>query len=308
MEPGQISEWLLDSDVSIRYQVNRDLLDIELPELRELIAYEGWGARLLASRGKNGHWGLGFYQPKWTSSHYTLLDLKNLSVTRQETIRATIDKIIRDDIGPDGGVNPSRLVSKSDVCINGMFLNYATYFGANEEDLKSVADFILSQQLPDGGFNCQLNRKGAQHSSLHSTLSVIEGILEYKNNGYTYKLGELLKAEEESRQFMLEHRLYKSHRTGEIIDPKMLMLSYPSRWRYDILRALDYFRAARVEYDNRMDDALEVLIKKRRPDKTWPLQCRHSGQSHFEMEPVGKPSRWNTLRALRVLKHFRIPA
>lgn len=305
MIPNQIIEWLLDSDVSIQYQVYRDLLNIDRPDLKERISKEGWGARFLSYQNGNGHWGRGFYQPKWISTHYTILDLKNLSISNQSNeVQNTINKIIRENKDPDGGINPAKTVPNSDICICGMVLNYATYFGANEEDLKSVVDFILSQQLPDGGFNCQFNFHGAKHSSVHSTLSVIEGILEYSQQGYTYRLNELKKVEEESREFLLEHKLYKSHRTGEIIDRRMLMLSYPSRWRYDILRALDYFQSAGVGYDCRMADALEVLIKKQRVDMMWPLQCKHGGRTHFDMETVGQPSRWNTLRALRVLKHF----
>jgi hypothetical protein len=185
-----------------------------------------------------------------------------------------------------------------------MGLNYACYFGAEEGGLRSIVDFILSQQLPDGGFNCRFNRAGAVHSSLHSTLSILEGILEYRENGYRYRVKELEKAEREAGEFLLEHKLFRSHRTGEVIDKKMLMLSHPSRWKYDILRALDYFQAAGARYDRRMDDAVEILLKKRRADGTWPLQARHAGQTHFDMEKTGQPSRWNTLRALRVLKYF----
>ncbi|MBP7508533.1 MAG: hypothetical protein KA807_11965 [Prolixibacteraceae bacterium] len=300
-------DWLLDSDVSIQYQVYRDLLDTDRPEIKERISKEGWGANFLSLRQNNGHWGLGFYQPKWTSSHYTLLDLRHLEIsTKTREIKETIRKIIDKDKGTDGGINPSGTIKQSDVCINGMFLNYASYFESREADLESIIDFIISQQLPDGGFNCQFNRQGARHSSLHSTLSMIEGIHEYSRWGYRYRLDELKKIEKESYEFILAHRLYKSHRTGEIIDKKMVMLSYPSRWRYDILRALDYFQFAKFRFDERMTDALDVLIKKQRSDKKWPLQAKHTGNVHFDMENVGEPSRWNTLRALRVLKHFDI--
>jgi len=300
-----IIEWLLDGDVSIQYQVFHDLLKQEKPDLKERIAKEGWGAKFLSFRNENGHWGMGFYQPKWISTHYTLLDLENLSISNQhKDIKATIDKILQENKATDGGINPTKTLALSDVCINGMFLNYATYFQTDEHQLKSIVDCIISTQMADGGFNCQSNRIGATHSSLHSTLSIIEGITAYSQNGYKYKLPELKKVEEESRQFILDHKLFKSHRTGKIIDHKMLMLSYPSRWRYDLLRALDYFQLAGVEYDDRMKDALDVLIKKQRPDKKWPLQAKHSGQVHFDMETVGKAGRWNTLRALRVLNHF----
>jgi hypothetical protein len=158
--------------------------------------------------------------------------------------------------------------------------------------------------MKDGGFNCNSNRKGAIHSSLHSTISVLEGILEYAKNGYGYRLEELQEAEDKSRTFILQHRLFRSDRTGNIIDKKMLMLSYPSRWKYDILRALDYFQFAGINYDPQMQDALDILTKKRRKDNKWPVQAKHPGQTHFEMEKTGGPSRWNTLRAMRVLKHF----
>jgi hypothetical protein len=198
------------------------------------------------------------------------------------------------------------MIKNSDVCINGMFLNYAAYFRTDETVLKSIIDFLISEQMKDGGFNCYSNRKGAVHSSLHTTLSVLEGILEYSHNGYAYRLSALRKAEQEAQEFILQHKLFQSHQTGNIIDPKMLMLSHPSRWRYDILRSLDYFQFAEVEYDARMTPAIDVLLKKRLSDNRWPLQARHPGTTHFEMEKTGQPSRWNTLRALRVLKYFSI--
>ena len=305
MIPEDAIKWLLTGEVSVQYQTRRDLLNSDQGPLRERIATEGWGARFLSLRRSDGHWGRAYYQPKWTSTHYTLLDLKNLAISPfTKPIQRTIEIVLENEKGADGGINPSATIKQSDVCLAGMFLNVASYFRAEEQALCSVVDFILSQQLSDGGFNCRFNRSGAVHSSLHSTLSVIEGINEYARNGYTYRLRALRGAERESREFILRHRLFRSDRSGEVIDKKMLMLSYPSRWRYDILRALDYFRAAGVDYDQRMEDAIAVLLKKRRPDGTWPLQARHPGQTHFEMEQVGAPSRWNTLRALRVLKYF----
>jgi hypothetical protein len=301
----QLINWLLEGDVSIQYQVHRDLLGIERPDLQERITTAGWGARFLSFRRKEGHWGQRFYQPKWISTHYTILDLKNLAIAPdQKEIRESIAQVIRTIKGPDGGILPIGNEQKSDVCVNGMFLNYAAYFQTAEEDLKSIVDFLLAEHMPDGGFNCFSNRNGAIHSSLHSTISVIEGISEYDRNGYGYRLAALQAAAKQSRAFLLQHRLFRSDRTGEIIDQKMLMLSYPSRWRYDILRALDYFQFAGVNYDPRMQDALDILRKKRRKDGTWPVQARHPGKTHFVMEKTGCPSRWNTLRALRVLKQY----
>jgi hypothetical protein len=303
----EIINWLLEGDVSIQYQVHRDLLGVHRIDLRNRIASEGWGLKYLSLQKANGHWGMKFYQPKWTSTHYTLLDLKNLGVSPEDPkIRKTIGMLLKEEKGEDGGINPAGSVKSSDVCINGMFLNYVSYFVMDESDLQSIVDFILLQLMDDGGFNCRFNRSGAKHSSLHSTLSVLEGILEYSVNGYGYRLPELKEAEKTSREFILKHRLFISDRTDKIIHKDFLKLSYPSRWRYDILRALDYFRLSGVPYDGRMKPALDVLLKKRRKDKSWPLQAKHPGQTHFDMEEAGKPSRWNTLRALRVLEHFGI--
>jgi hypothetical protein len=307
MNKKQIIHWLLEGDVSIQYQVHRDLLSVHREDLQDRIAREGWGALFLSKRRDDGHWGQKFYQPKWTSTHYTLLDLRNLCVAPDHpSIKETADMILRDEKGRDGGIRPIGSVQVSDVCINGMFLNYACYFRTDENKLESVVDFILSQILSDGGFNCRLNRSGAVHSSLHTTLSVLEGITEFERNGYHYRLDELIRAARSSVEFVLLHQLYKSDRTGQIIHRDFLRLPYPGRWRYDILRALDYLQHAGIDKDDRMDAALEVLLKKRNPDKTWNVQAKYPGQVHFDMEKSGQPSRWNTLRALRVLQHFGI--
>jgi hypothetical protein len=305
MDKEQVIQWLLEGDVSIQYQVYRDLLGVEKPELQERIANEGWGARFLEARKPNGHWGRGFYQVKWISTHYSILDLKNLNIAPDHPkLAETVAIILREQKAQDGGINPAKTIPQSDVCINGMFLNYACYFKIAEAGLHSIVDFVITQQMPDGGFNCNYNQRGAIHSSLHSTVSILEGIQEYVANGYEYRRPELDRIAAEAREFILQHRLYLSDRTGKIIDKRFLMLSYPSRWFYDILRALDYFQAAKVAYDPRMQPALDVLRKKQRADGTWPVQAKHSGQVHFDMEQTGAPSRWNTLRALRVLKHF----
>lgn len=301
----KILNWLLQGDVSIQYLVHRDLLGQNRPDLQARIAQEGWGARFLAARRPEGQWGKGFYQPKWTSSHYSLLDLKTLQISPElDLIRESVDWIADHQKASDGGINPAKTIKESDVCINGMFLNYACYFGIGQEKLLSIVDFILTEHMPDGGFNCQSNRGGARHSSLHSTISLLEGLYEYERSGYTYRLDELLRAAEAAREFILQHQLFRSDRTGEVIHKGFLMLSFPGRWRYDILRALDYFQDADIPWDTRMQDALQVLVIKRRADGRWPLQARHAGKTHFEMEKPGKPSRWNTLRALRVLNKY----
>lgn len=302
---SDLINWLLDGDISIQYQVFRDIMEEDKTELQNRIETEGWGKEFLSRRNENGHWGLGFYQPKWTSTHYTLLDLRNLCISpNQSEIKETVRLVAEKEKGKDGGIHPFRSIGLSDVCINGMFLNYASYFKLEEEKMKTPVDFMLSQIMPDGGFNCMKNRSGAVHSSLHTTLSVLEGITEYKKNGYQYRLDELNEVEKTSREFILAHQLFKSDKTGKVINPRFLQFPYPCRWKYDILRGLDYFRYAGTPFDKRMIPALEIVLKKRNKDGTWNIQAKHPGEMHFEMEKAGKPGRWNTLRALRILKKY----
>lgn len=298
-------DWLARGDVSIQYQVKRDLLGVDDRRLRARIATEGWGARLLGCRHADGSWGRGFYQPKWTSSHYTLLDLKTLAIAPDNPLaRESVHKIALAEKKADGGIGPGISLPVSDVCVNGMFLNYASYFREPQSELRSIVDFLLDEHMKDGGFNCMSNRAGARHSSLHSTLSVLEGILEYSTNGYRYRRPELERAAAASREFILQHRLFKSDHTGAVIREDFLRLAFPPRYKYNVLKALDYFRAAGHSWDERMQDAMAILLSKRGPDGRWPLQAPHPGQVHFRMEEPGQPSRWNTLLALRVLKTY----
>jgi hypothetical protein len=308
MDDQQIIDWLLEGDVSIQYQVYRDLLVTDKKKLQARIANEGWGMKILSKRHSNGHWGDRFYQPKWISTHYTLLDLRNLYLpSNNEIVKDTIELVLRNDKGEDGGIRlgPST-AQHSDVCVNGMFLNYATYFKTAEIKLQSVIDSILAEIMPDGGFNCRTTRSGAIHSSLHSTISVLEGFTEFQKAGYTYRKKEIAEALKTGIEFILMHRLFLSDRTGQIIDRNFLKLTYPCRWRYDILRAMDYFRYAGIKWDNRMTEALTYLNKKQNNQGTWNLQAAHAGQVHFIMEKAGKPSKWNTLRMLRIKKHFEM--
>lgn len=298
--------WLLKGDVSIQFQTWRDLLRKDRPDLQARIAHEGWGSRFLSCRNRDGSWGERFYQPKWTSTHYTLLDLKTLGIAQDHpAIRESIGDVFDNLKGPDGGILCSHASDAADVCVNGMVLNYASYFGMPEEQLRSIVDFLLKEHMADGGFNCRSNRSGARHSSLHSTLSVLEGIQEYCDNNYRYRLGELRKAALAAREFILLHRLYKSDRTGEIIRKDFLQLSFPPRWFYNILRSLDHFRAADAPWDERMVDAFRALNSKRRRDGFWPVQAAHAGKVHFKMEETRQPSRWNTLIAMRVVRAYQ---
>ena len=255
-------------------------------------------------RNPSGHWGRAFYQPKWISTHYTLLDLRYLEIEPVDPIMVTLMLILNPNKFADGSIRASQSRPSGDICINGMFLNYASFFGMQEEQLRSVIDYLLENIMPDGGFNCEGETRGARHSSMHTTLSVLEGMWEFIKAGYTYRLDDLAQARIDAEEFLLMHRLFKSDKTGEPINRNWTMLSFPSRWFYDILKALVYFADAGRIYDPRMQDALDVLISKQRKDGTWPVQAKHPGQVHFDLEQTGEPSRFNTLRALRVLNKY----
>jgi len=301
----ELLAWLLSGEVAVQYQVHRDLLGDDRPDLRRRIATEGYGLALVSARQPNGHWGRGFYQPKWTSSHYTLLELKNLGLAPDSSAaRQTVCLILAEEVGRDGGLNPAKTVKDSDVCVNGMALNYASYFGAPEVRLRTVVDFLLRHTMADGGFNCR-SARGATHGSVHTTVSVLEGVTEYRRSGYDYRADELAGAAQASVEFLLRHSLYRSERSGEVIDPEFLRLHYPARWRYDILRGLDALRDAGVTHDPRMDDALAAIVSRRRPDGCWVLNRHYPGlEQSAAREPAGQPSRWITLIAQRVLDRY----
>ncbi|MFZ6012551.1 MAG: hypothetical protein ACOYXT_19565 [Bacteroidota bacterium] len=303
-------EWLLAGDVAIRYQTNRDLLNGEremISTLQKRIAREGWGARFLAKQKKDGHWGITFYQPKWTSTHYTLLDLKIIGLPHDNPqANKSAVMVLEQPEGNNGGINLAGSLKYSDVCVNGMILNYASYFSPKHKRLLKIVDYLLKTQMADGGWNCQYLHAGTTHSSMHSTLSVLEGLMEFKRSHGKYRIDEILDAEKHAVEFLLLHNLYQSHRTGKTIDSRFLRLSFPGRWRYDVLRCLDYFRSSKIPFDDRMQQALDILVSKQDKSGTWPLQEKHKGAVHFDMEKTGKPSRWNTLRASRVLKYFNM--
>ena len=262
---------------------------------------------LLDKQQADGHFGGGYYFYKWINTHYSLLELRRLEISPVPSIMNVLNEILDNMKTQDGGISPNpKNWPFSDVCINGMDLFYMCYFGVDQEKLKSIVDFIVLQQLPDGGFNCNYNypKYGARHSSLHSTVSMIEGFNSYIDFGYDYRLDEIKRMRSQSIEFILQHNLFKSDKTGEVINKSFLMFSYPPRWKYDIVRALEAMMNAGISYDARMQDAFDVIMNKRRKDGTWPLQNKHAGQVHFDMEQTGKPSRWNTLRILRILNHF----
>lgn len=307
MDTG-IVDWLLAGDPAIRWQVMRDLLgepDAVWRRERERVASAGWGARLLAHRDGSGRWTPRLYGQKWISTTYTMVLLRQLGLPQNDP-RARESCLLFLDEGQwrDGGINVTATRRCSETCVSGMVVGLLSWFGIADPRRERVVDYLLHEQLPDGGWNCQRNR-GATHSSFHTTINVLEGLRDYAA-AVGPRRTETLRAEARGREFLLAHRLYHSHHTGAVVDPKMLRLTFPPRWRYDVLRGLDYFRAAGAPYDERLADAIGVILSKQDGTGRWPLPAPHPGAVWFDLEQPGKPSRWNTLRALRVLSWWSV--
>jgi hypothetical protein len=304
-----IVDWLLDSDPSIRWQVMRDLLGE--PEAmvaceRSRVALEGWGARLLDVQGPDGHWGGAAFVPHaWISTSDTLQLLRDLGADpASDRMRTAIGRV-RDRCtwGREFGDSPF-FDGEVEPCINGRVLAIGAYFG---EPGDRLVDRLLQEQLSDGGWNC--DAPSSRRSSFHTTICVLEGLLEYETAKGPRP--DVTVARLRAQEYLLERRLFRSRSTGQIImhDRKTASpaawtrISFPTRWHYDILWALDYLRRAGVTPDERIAEALDLVRKKRDENGRWPLENPHPGRVHFEMEgSAGQPSRWNTLRALRVLR------
>jgi hypothetical protein len=269
--------------------------------LREHIATEGWGKRFLEKRDSDtGLWGGGLYSPKWISTHYTLLDLKNIGIDPDCPQYKESSAMLLNKMWPGRTHAKKRAL---DLCISAMMLGICCYGNIQSPKLNEIVDCLLERQFPDGGWNCQWD-KGALHSSFHTTLSVLEAFRDYEDNGYSYRLEEIKENIPNAWEFILKKRLFRSVHTGEIIDPKMLMLSYPGRWKYDILRCMEYFASVRKSYDDRMDEAMNLILHKKKGCR-WSVQQKYSGKVHFDMERTGGDSRWNTLRVLRMLRFYK---
>ena len=298
-----VTEWLLDADPSIRWQVMRDLTgerdDVVAAE-RALVATEGWGARLLALQGEDGQWGGGTYSPKWISTTYTLLLLRLLGLDPASGEARTAVNRVRDGVTWQRRGRGPFFAGESETCINGMVLALAAYFGETGENVDLLLERLLGEQLDDGGWNCEAPRR-SRRSSFHTTILVLEGLLQVERS--ISPDSEIAAARKRGEEYLLERRLFRSRSTGEVINPVWTRFSFPPQWHYDVLRGLDYFRATGGAPDERCAEAIELVHHRRRSDGRWPLQHTHRARTHFEMEEGdGKPSRWNTLRALRVLR------
>jgi hypothetical protein len=300
---------LLDGDPTIRWQTLRDLVgasERSIERERSKVAREGWAARLLARQDREGTWAGGrsydggLYSPKWTSTTYTMLLLRDFGLppTNRRARRACAP-LLDGGLQRDGGINYGWR-GRSETCITGMVLSILSYFQHDDERLDTLADYLLREQMSDGGWNCR-RRFGATHSSVHTTILVLEGLRFYELHRGR-KAQAVQAAQGRGREFLLMHRLFRSDHTGEIIKPIFLRFSFPPRWHYDILRALDYFQAVNTPGDGRLAEAIEIVRSRQDQDGRWFLQNNYNGKTYFDLERLGAPSRWNTLRALRVLK------
>lgn len=304
MTKPEIISWLLEGDPSIRWQVQRDLLNARPAKYeleRRKIAKEGWGKRLLDLQDSSGLWGGGIYGPKWISTTYTMLTLRLLGLQTNHPQAKQACKLFLDQgFYTDGGINFfSYSLKYSETCVTSMILAMLAYFRYPDERIHAIASFVVGEQMSDGGWNCE-SPKGATHSSFHTTISALEGLYEYECL-FPEKKKIVRPVRARGHEFLLAHRLYKSHRTGKVFDPKMTSMPFPPRWKYDFLRALDYFRSCNAPRDERMSDAIELLQMKQKKDGTWPMNSGMTGVKYFDLEKAGQPSRWNTLRALRIL-------
>jgi hypothetical protein len=309
----RVPQWLLDGDPAIQWQVLRDLVgsaEVTVERARRKLARQGWGARLLALQDPEGTWagGLssdgGLYSPKWTSTTYTMLLLRDFGLpATNRKVRKACKLLLDEGLQRDGGINYgvwAKWRGQSETCITGMILSILSYFEHDDDRLDTLAEHLLDQQMPDGGWNCRRS-SGATHASVHTTISVLEGLRHYELHRKR-KLRAVRVAQQRGREFLLVHRLFRSHRTGEIIKPIFLRFSFPPRWHFDILRALDYFQAVKAPRDERLAEAIDIVRNKQGEDGSWPLENSYRGKTYFELERLGAPSRWNTLRAMRVLK------
>ena len=298
-------EWLLDSDPSIRWQVMKDLTSDSAAAIaaeRSRVATEGWGAQLLAAQSPAG---------SWEGQQWDLVTLNSLAVLKDlgldpasKQARTMIDRVDKGLVYKWHNNRPF-LHGETEPCINGRILGVGSYF---KEPNETLANQLLGEQLEDGGWNCEAieetpKRPKSRRSSFHTTICVLEGLLDYERAGG--KSSAVTKARERAENYLLDRRMFRSLRTGEVNDERWLRFSFPTFWHYDILRGLDYLRNAGIKPDSRVGEAIETVSGRRDRDERWPLDLLHRERIPLEMETgVGRASRWNTLRALRVLRWY----
>jgi hypothetical protein len=305
-------EWLLDADPAIRWQAMRDLTDAPADRVtaeRARVATEGWGARLLALRRADGLWDVGTPGTEWISL-LALLMLRDMGLDPSSEVARNAIGLVRDNAtwhsrGPWHGTPV--FAGEVEPCINGRVVAVGAYFGL---DMTGLVERLLGEQMADGGWNCE-QENGSTRGSIHTTIDVLEGLLEHQRAAGAR--AEVTAALERGHEYLLERRMLRRLSTGELIDPAFTRFSFPTGWHYDALRGLDHLRAAGVTPDARLAEAIDLVRSKRDADGRWPLENPHESEMvdarlrdlDFRMdEREGRPSRWNTLRAMRVLRWY----
>lgn len=307
--------WLLDSDPSIRWQVMQDLLGAPADAVaaeRARVATEGAGTRLLALQGADGQWGGAAWNHGWNSTMHVLLLLRDLGLDpASEQARHAVD-LVRERVtwrgcGPPETEDNVFFAGEVEPCINGQVAAAGAYFG---QDVRGLIERLLSEQLSDGGWNCEAER-GSTRSSFNTTICVLDALLEHERSAGARP--EVTAARLRGQDYLLERRLFRRLSTGDVIERDRkggavwTRFAFPTWWHYDVLRGLDYLRRAGVNPNARVAEAIDVVASKRDGDGRWPLEARYPGVMPIEVDDgEGRPSRWNTLRALRVLKWYSV--
>lgn len=308
-----VLDWLLDADPSVRWQVLRDLTDAPAAEVaaeRARVATEGLGARLLALQGADGRWGGAAWNHGWDSTMHVLLLLRELGLDpASEQARRAVglvrERVTWQGCGPPECDGNAFFEGETEPCINGQVAAIGAYFG---EDVQGIVDRLLGEQLPDGGWNCEAP-DGSTRSSFNTTICVLDALLEHERAGNG--TSQVTAARLRGQEYLLERRLFRRRSTGEVIERDRksgavwTRFAFPTWWHYDVLRGLDHLRDAGVAPDERVAEATRLVASKRDGDGRWPLETRYPGVMPVALDDgEDRPSRWNTLRALRVLRWY----
>jgi hypothetical protein len=311
--PAPVVAWLLDSDPASRWQTLRGLTAASPEEIaaeRARVASAGWGARLLALQGDDGRWNAATWNRGWNSTMHVLMLLRDFgldpaSAPARRALARVRNHVTWKGCGPPECDGHAFFAGEVEPCINGQVAAIGAYFG---EDVSGIVARLLDEQLPDGGWNCDAAR-GSAHASFNTTICVLEALLAYERGGA--RDPRVAEARRRGEEYLLARHLFRRLSTGEAIlrDRKggaaWTNFAFPTWWHYDLLRALDYLRDAGAAADPRVREALEILVAKRAADGRWLLDTRYPGVMPAELgEREGQPSRWNTLRAWRVLKWY----
>lgn len=312
-----VIQWLLDSDPSIRWQVMRDLTGAPAGAVRaerEKVAAQGWGAQLLALQDTQGRWGGTAWNRGWDSTMHVLMLLRDLGLDPASPEARRAVSLVNEHVtwkgsGPPEADDNPFFAGEIEPCINGQVGAAGAYFGA---DVRALIDRLLAEQLPDGGWNCEAEN-GSTRSSFHTTICVLEALLEHELASGSWP--ELTEARLRGQEYLLERRLFRRRSTGEVIEDRKTpgadwtRFAFPTWWHYDVLRGLEYLRRAGVKPDERAAEAIRLVESRRDDSGRWSLDVQYPGRMPVEMgEGEGRPNRWNTLRALRVLDWYYNPS